>query len=309
MLVALMLVLGANAAFAVASPRLARSLAPAAATRILGFGAVLGTLGAGFVLAVASFGFLAQIPAIGSAAQWSSASLAAHDPVPVALGVGACLVVLALSWSAVCRAGAIGSQLSAAAYASRRLGTPGQQLVVLDDPRPDAYSLPGLWGGRIVVTQSMLAALDADERRVLLAHEASHLRHRHHLYVALTELAAAGNPLLRGAPTLLRHTVERWADEDAAAVTGDRSLVARAVARASLASSRPLSAARRSALAMAGSTAAARTNALLRPAPRRRPALVCAAVALVLVSGAAVLQVSHVTEHRFEDAHAAFVGR
>ncbi len=67
------------------------------------------------------------------------------------------------------------------------------------------------------MTQSMLAVLDADERRVLLAHEASQLRHRHHLYVALTELAAAGNPLLRGAPTLLRQTVERWADEDAAA--------------------------------------------------------------------------------------------
>lgn len=308
MVTALVLVLSVNAAFAVAGPRLAGSLTPAAETRILGFCAVLGTLGVGFVVAVAGFGFLAQIPAIGEAGQWSSASLALHDPVPAALGVSACLVMLTLGWSAVGRARGIGSELWAAVCASRRLAAPGQQMVVLDDPRPDAYALPGLWGGRIVVTRSMLAALDVDERRVLLAHEASHLRHRHHLYVALTEIAAAANPLLCRLPSLIRLAVERWADEDAATAVADRSLVARAVARASLASSRASATTPVPVLAMAGAAAAARTHALLRPAPRRRPALACAAVALVLMSGVAVLQVSHAAEHRFEDAHAAFLG-
>ena len=321
MVTALVLVLGVNVAFAAAGPTLARSLTPAAATRIIAFGAGLGTACAGFVLAVASFGFLAQIPPVGQAGQWSSASLAVHDPVPFSVGVASCLLVLALGWSAGRRAGGIGSKLWAAVCANRRLAAPGQQVVVLDDPRPDAYALPGFRGGRIVVTASMLAALDADERRVLLAHEASHLRHRHYLYGALTDLAASANPLLRGLPSLVRVGVERWADEDAAAMVADRCLVARAVARASLASGRSRgrdhgcpagcapSTAPEAALGMAGSTAAARTSALLRPVPRRRVALVAPAVALVLLSGVAAADAAHQTEGRFEAAHAAFVGQ
>ncbi|WP_405072198.1 hypothetical protein OG558_22650 [Kribbella sp. NBC_01510] len=94
----------------------------------------------------------------------------------------------------------------------------------------------------------MLAALDGDERRVLLAHEAAHLNHRHHLYVhlverepspdrsiALSELAAAVNPLLAAVPSVVRTSVERWADEDAAVAVGDREITARAVAKAGLA--------------------------------------------------------------------------
>jgi Zn-dependent protease with chaperone function len=102
------------------------------------------------------------------------------------------------------------------------------------DDIPGAYALPG-FTGRIVVSTAMLHALPADERAVLLAHEAAHLTHRHHAYLLTAELAAAANPLVRPSLGAVRRAVERWADEAAAAEVGDRDLAARALARAGLA--------------------------------------------------------------------------
>jgi len=69
------------------------------------------------------------------------------------------------------------------------------------------------------------------------AHERSHLRHRHHWYLVATEMAVAVVPPLRRLADQVRFATERWADEDAAAALGgDRDLVARAIARAALAS-------------------------------------------------------------------------
>src|SRR5262249_12585225 len=76
---------------------------------------------------------------------------------------------------------------------------------------------------------------DAQERRVLLAHERSHLRRGHHRYIRLTELAIAALPFLSPLDARLRFAIERWADEDAAAEVGDRAVVASAIARAALA--------------------------------------------------------------------------
>jgi beta-lactamase regulating signal transducer with metallopeptidase domain len=80
-----------------------------------------------------------------------------------------------------------------------------------------------------------LRELDVDEGRAVLAHESAHLRHRHFLYIQLAELAAAANPLLHRSAAAVRRAVESWADDDAAAVVGDRVCVARAVAKATLA--------------------------------------------------------------------------
>ena len=81
----------------------------------------------------------------------------------------------------------------------------------------------------------MLRVLSADERRVVLAHEAAHLARHHHLYIQLADLAAAANPLLRPTASGVRLAVERDADEVAAGEVGDRRLAARALARAGLA--------------------------------------------------------------------------
>src|SRR5206468_692329 len=123
----------------------------------------------------------------------------------------------------------------------RRFDVAVDGLVVIEDPEPMAYAVPG-FSGRIVVSTAMLRTLSAVERRALLAHEAAHLRYRHHVYTQLTDVASSANPLLRPLRAAVALSVERWADESAAAETGDRRLVARALARAGIAHSRAHSA-------------------------------------------------------------------
>ncbi|MFG2417233.1 M56 family metallopeptidase [Streptomyces goshikiensis] len=112
-------------------------------------------------------------------------------------------------------------------------GLPDRSVAVLPDDMAYAYALPGA-RDRIVVTAGMLAELDGPERRALFAHERAHLASRHHRFLLATQLAARANPFLRPLCTSVAYTTERWADEEAAAMTGNRQSVARAVAKAAL---------------------------------------------------------------------------
>lgn len=293
---------------AVVGTRLGDLLPPATAVRLLTLAGLVTALSTGFVLAVAGFEALAQLPVVASLGTWSARVVAAKEPVPLALGAACALVCLALMGTALHRFVSAGRDLAAAEATCRRLGRGTDGLVVLDDDAPDAYALPGL-SGRVVVSTGMLRALPAAERRVLLAHEAAHLRHRHHLYVQVAELSAAANPLLRPLARAVGSAVERWADEAAAQAVGDRSVVARAVARASLAAQRtgagPVAGGGiRMALRMPDAIALVRTRAMLAPAPRPRGALTVAVLALVLTSAIGAIDTGSHTEHLFEMARA-----
>jgi hypothetical protein len=122
------------------------------------------------------------------------------------------------------------------------LPPPDSDVRVLADARPDAFAVPGRryalarrYRSQIVVTEGMLAALDPDQRRALLAHERAHLDGGHHRLRAAVELAAAANPLLIPARRTVGYLCERWADESAVAEVGSRKLVADAIATAALA--------------------------------------------------------------------------
>ena len=160
----------------------------------------------------------------------------------------------------------------------------------------------------MVVSTAMLRALSAPERRVLLAHESSHLRHRHHLYVAVADIAAAANPMLRPAARAVRTGVERWADEDAAAHVRDRRLAARALARAALARTHANSRGRRAsaALSAAGTVIGDRANALLSDPPVPRRALTLLILSLAVLTAVSTYATARMTEHRFELAQAAW---
>lgn len=151
--------------------------------------------------------------------------------------------------------------------AARRLRNAGPAaggVVVADWSEPLAVAVPGR-PGEILLTTGMLRVLTAEERRAVLAHERAHLTHRHHMAVLLTSAAAAVNPLLRPAKDAVTYLVERWADEEAATGVGDRDLVARAVARAALATaSHPAPA---PALGMHGGVIVCRVRALHSPPP------------------------------------------
>jgi Zn-dependent protease with chaperone function len=176
---------------------------------------------------------LAGLPLVAAVGAWSGDRLHRYDPVSpmaaklanIALTVLAC----AIAWTAIRRV----RTLRTVRRACRRLGTATGRLVVLDTPDLEAFAIPAgrKDSGRIVVSTGMLRTLSAAERQVLLAHETAHLHHRHRI---LATLIAAADPLLATLPAAIHHLTERWADEDAAAVT-DRNLAARTLARAALA--------------------------------------------------------------------------
>ncbi|MBK6971201.1 MAG: M48 family metalloprotease [Candidatus Microthrix sp.] len=133
---------------------------------------------------------------------------------------------------------------------------------VAGSSEPVAFAVPGR-PGRVVVSKGMLETLDSAERRVVYAHEHSHLRRHHHRFLHVADAAAAAVPLLEPLNRQVRFATERWADEDAVVEVGDRRLVARAVARAALASS--ASGVHPTPLGINGSGARARVEALMLP--------------------------------------------
>jgi Zn-dependent protease with chaperone function len=280
-----LLCLAACVTFAAVAPAAGRRLPPAAATRLLAAGCVLASACAGFVLAVAASLAVAQIGDVAELGHWSPAGLRANNPVPTLASVAAGLLVAGLAVAGVLVAVRRGRALlgvhRACQHACHHVGRPGR-VAVLDSPVPDAFTTPGLTG-RIVVTTGLLRALDSGQRRALLAHERSHLAHRHVWWRLAADLAAAANPLLRPTATAVAHATERWADEDAAAAVGSRRLVATAIAAAAVARRRhgPVDAAAPAPAAVGGHVVR-RVSALLAPPPTRRPVLTTLVAALLL---------------------------
>jgi hypothetical protein len=246
------------------------------------------------------------------------------DPVPVLAGVAAALLLTAaaVAVAVVIRARARGlaeSYRRAALMAPAGPGQAAEAVVIVPGQAIEAYALPGS-PGRIVVSGRLLAALDPPGQAALFAHERAHLAGRHHLFTTVAHLAAAANPLLLPVARAVDYTVERWADERAATVTGDRRLVAATIGRVALlaparprrmhaaslaitgARSRPR--ARTVSLAWAGPVPR-RVAALLAPPPRRRLTLLAVAALLVLLAGASAAEAARDLHELIEFAQAA----
>ncbi|MEF9885940.1 M56 family metallopeptidase [Streptomyces sp. P9-A4] len=258
-------------------------LHPRTATRLLavvaGVSAVCSTLCLGLLMIVGT----AQLPGNPLPDSWSDPDVRAALPYDEIAGRAAIPVLLAVLVSG---GAAAWRQLRVRRRAAGALaGLPPTSVAVLPDRTPYAYALPGR-RGRVVVSTGMLTGLGSDERRALFAHERAHLAARHHRHLLTVHLAARANPFLRPLRTAVSYTVERWADEDAAAEVGSRRAVARAIGKAALLAPRA-PAATLPALAGAGPVPR-RVAALMRPAPVGRawpPA--CTAVGLA-TWGAAV---------------------
>jgi Zn-dependent protease with chaperone function len=262
----------------------------------------------GIALSALAILVFAQVGPIARLGHWSAPALRAGAGYPVGVGVLASGVVAVCLAAAVIRGTHSVRALARASRAARGLTPLGGagDLVLVDDEAPTAYTVPG-WHSRIIVSTSMLAALSADERRVVLAHEAAHLRHRHHMYLHLAALSAAANPLLRPVVAAIALGIERWADEDAASEVRDREMAARGLARAALAQAghrRCLGV-----LGVADSAVVARVRALLAPAPAPRR-LACA---IIIVAAAtcwlAAALAAWRTNELIQIAESAFVQR
>lgn len=172
----------------------------------------------------------AQLPGNPLPDGWSDPEVRAavpHDEVVGKAAVGTLAAALLSCCGLLLRRRAVGRRLTRALT-----GLPAHRgVAVLTDEIPYAHTLPE---GRIVVSTGMLAGLGSTERRALFAHERAHVAARHHRHLLLAGLAARANPFLRPLRTSVTYTVERWADEEAARVVGDRRLTARAVGKAAL---------------------------------------------------------------------------
>ncbi len=88
----------------------------------------------------------------------------------------------------------------------------------------------------LTVVATVLAVCSALCLALLMVVGTAQLPGNPHRFLLAVQLAARANPFLRPLRTAVIYTAERWADEDAAAVVGNRRVVARAVGKAALVS-------------------------------------------------------------------------
>ena len=215
-------------------------------------------------------------------ADWSQHLLPTAGPAGALIGLGASLLT-AVGLVRARRVLRLHSQLRSSATSV------GPE--VLPSPAVFAYTLPGP-KGNIVLSDGLIDALTDSEYSAVLAHERSHVRHRHDRHLLLAKLSVAFLPIARHLADRLEYSLERWADQDAAAELGDSRLVAKAIARVALVGTHPTPLV--PGIARLGS--AARAHALLDPRPTLPPALFAAVVstaafAITVLSSA--LQIHH----------------
>ena len=211
---------------------LAARLEPRHATWLLTIAAVALAVCSMAALALLAAFAAAKAPFLAAAGDYSQEVMRRHNPISAAAGVAA---ALALTGAAVAVTVMFRNRARALAESYRRAaGLHAEDgIVVVPGPAIEAYALPGL-PGRIVVSGRLLDCLDDRRRAALIAHERAHLASRHHLFTTVARLAAAANPLLLPVARSVDYTVERWADEHAAAVTSDRRLVAETIGQVAL---------------------------------------------------------------------------
>ncbi len=298
---------------ALAARPLAGRLEPRRATWLLTTSAVILAGCAVAALALLAASAAARLAVLAALGHYSQPALRHDDPVAAVTGLAASVL---LAGAAVAVAIVLRRRARALAESYRRAARLREDagVVVVPGRAAEAYALPG-WPGRIVVSASLLAALDARERAALLAHERAHLAGRHHLYTTVTYLAAAACPLLLPLARAVDYTVERWADEDAARAAGDRRFVAATIGRVALLTPprrRRITAAtlgiagrpRRVSLTWAGPVPR-RVAALLAPPPARHTVLVAAVVAVIALTGLSALEAARDLHTLLEFARAA----
>jgi Zn-dependent protease with chaperone function len=299
---------------AAAARPLAARLEPRLATWLLTATTVALAAFSTAALALMAASALARIPVLAALGDYSQPVLRRGDPVPALAGMAAALL---LTGAAVTVAVVIRARARALAESYRRAASMAQggRVVVVPGRSIEAYALPGS-PGRIVVSGRLLDVLDDRGRAALLAHEQAHLTGRHHLFTTVARLAAAANPLLLPVARAVEYTVERWADERAATITGDRRLVASTIGQVALLATPRPTRLRAAALGITGTRVhpislawagpvPRRVAALLDPPPRRQLALLAIVAILILTAGASAAEAARDLHALLEFAQAA----
>jgi Zn-dependent protease with chaperone function len=100
-------------------------------------------------------------------------------------------------------------------------------VLLIDHPVPVAYCMRGR-GRIIVLSTGVLDRLSASQVEAVLAHERTHLRHRHHLVLSVIDIAYAvlpWLPILRRAQAVVPVLLEMTADDVAVARWGPHAVI------------------------------------------------------------------------------------
>jgi Zn-dependent protease with chaperone function len=255
---------------------LADRLSPRVAAPVVAWSAAGAAAASLINLLVFALKAVAEVPAVARWFGWSAQFVVddtAHyrwvSWTSVAL-LAAAAVSMAVTWRRQRRLLALAGTADAAAGRG--------PLVIVPDPSPHAFAVPGK-PGHVVVTTGMRDALSPAQFVALLAHERAHLAARHHRLIRVSELAAAAHPALWWVSRHVDYLVERAADEHAATEVGSRRTVAQAIGAAALATVTPVAPVGLHA-ASAGGVVPRRVASLLKP--RARVAAVIGAVPLAL---------------------------
>lgn len=255
-----------------------RRLPPRLATRFVTVALVLVVLAAVPTALVVAIAFLAHAPLIGLGFKWCAQAIGLHGSVSPWVGVPIVALIAA---------GTVRTLRLLRQHRTLRLDD-AHPIHIAHSHKPYAVTLPGR-AGQIVISTAMVDLLDEDERRIVVAHERAHARYRHDRYLLTAELAAAALPPLRALARRVSYSIERWADEAAAAVCGDRQLVAITLGKVALRTNPPTVA------GFSGLGVASRMGALLEPpVPNpRRLQLVALWSSLAVTAGFSVYQLHH----------------
>jgi hypothetical protein len=274
---------------------LARRADPRNATRVLCATGVALAATSAASLALLAFPLIASIPIVAATGRWPSAAVARYVPVPIWLSALAALCIIGVALEACLMFKRYGTDLVTAARIQH--GT-DDELVVLDDPAVYAFACRP-WpfrAGVILVSDGCLRSLDEEEQAAVVAHERSHLSHHHALYQLVAEIVGTVNPLLRPIQRQIGYSLERWADEDAAATIG-REITATALATTATTAARRES---EVVLSHATSYVPERIRALLDEPRSRSRALLTVTTANAIVAATAVVFAARNTEAIFE---------
>lgn len=250
----IVIALAVAACSAVVAFLITRQVRPATAARAITTLAALSASATLWALLIIVGANVVQLHGVAERLSWCGELAVAHRGTLGPIGAVAILALVAIFGSAL-----------RVRHQQRLLRAPAghEELAIVDSDTPTAYALPGK-PGQIVISTGMLRSLDPHERRVLLAHERAHLRCNHHRYVRLTQLSAAAIPMLAPLNARVRHATERWADEEAVREVGDRTVVARAIARAAIAQTDAVA----GGLAMADTGVVQRIESLMSEGPK-----------------------------------------
>lgn len=206
-------------AFPAWTRRVGKRLTPAEWSRLAGASLLLGVIALELALVLLGLPTVLRAAGVSGLAAACRRFLGELAPGGVSIGWSAAALAVALPLALV-RGWRRSTRAAEAMRIETWLGDHSKrgdvELVVLPTAAPMAYSVAGE-PGQVVISTGLTDALSPSLLDAVLRHEMAHLRHRHQRFLVALGALECAVPVARRSTAAVRASLERWADEDAAA--------------------------------------------------------------------------------------------